>query len=86
VHPNTLRQQMKIGYLTDDAIKNSREIIPASAINNKAIPDGFSKYKTETYQSPAGNFTSHFYKNSNTGAIHYGDDYKVIFNRNSGSH
>ena len=74
----------KSGHLTSDAIKNSREIIPASAINNPAIPKGFSKYSTGTHQSPSGNFQAHFYKNSKTGEAFYGNDYKVIFNSKSG--
>ena len=74
----------KSGYLTDDAIKNSVEIIPASAIINSAIPKGFSKFRTETFQSPSGNFTAHFYKNTKTGEVFYGNDYKVVFNAKSG--
>ena len=74
----------KSGHLTDDAIKNSREIIPSSAINNPAIPKGFSKYSTGTHQSPSGNFQTHFYKNSKTGEVFYGNDYKAIFNSKSG--
>ena len=72
------------GGLTDDAIKNSREIIPSSSINNPAIPKGFSKYSTETFQSPSGNFQTHFYKNPKTGEVFYGRDYKAIFNSKSG--
>ncbi|AMX03719.1 hypothetical protein A3224_15010 [Microbulbifer thermotolerans] len=74
----------KSGHLTDDAVRNSREIIPASEINNPAIPKGFSKYSTETFQSPSGNFQTHFYKNPKTGEVFYGQDYKVIFNSKSG--
>ncbi|WP_228553566.1 hypothetical protein, partial [Pseudoalteromonas sp. PPB1] len=74
----------KSGKLTDGAIKGSREIIPASSINNPAIPKGFSKYSTETFQSPSGNFQTHFYKNSKTGEVFYSKDYKVIFNSKSG--
>ena len=72
------------GYLTDDAVRSSREIIPASEINNPAIPKGFSKYSTETFQSPSGNFQAHFYKNPKTGEVFYGRDYKVILNLKSG--
>lgn len=74
----------KSGALTDDAINNSREIIPASSINNSEIPKGFSKYSTGTFQSPAGNFQIHFYKNPKTGEVFYGKDYKAKFNSKSG--
>ena len=72
------------GKLTSEAVKNSREIIPASNINNSSIPDGFSKYSTETFQSPSGNFQAHFYKNNKTGETYYGNDYKTIFNSSLG--
>ncbi|MBE0367049.1 hypothetical protein PAUR_a0346 [Pseudoalteromonas aurantia 208] len=72
------------GSLTEGAIKNSSKIIDSSQINNTAIPKGFSKYTTETFQSPSGNFQTHFYKNDKTGEVFYGRDYKVIFNSKSG--
>jgi hypothetical protein len=31
--------------------------------------------KTETYQSPSGNFQVHFYQNEQTGELYYGLDY-----------
>jgi len=70
--------------LTDDVIKNSREIIDSSEINNPAMLKGFSKYSTDTFQSPSGKFQIHFYKNSKTGEVFYGKDYKAIFNSKSG--
>uniref|UniRef100_UPI003AF5BCA9 hypothetical protein n=1 Tax=Thiolapillus sp. TaxID=2017437 RepID=UPI003AF5BCA9 len=72
------------GKLTSEAIKNSREIISASRLNNPAIPKGFSKYSTETFESPSGKFQTHFYKNSNTGEVLYDLDYKAVFNAASG--
>lgn len=71
------------GKLTSEALKNSREIIPASKLNNPAIPKGYSKYSTETFQSPSGNFQTHFYRNSK-GDVLYDLDYKNVFNAASG--
>lgn len=67
------------GRLTQEVIENSRKIIDSSKIGNKAIPDGFSKYTTQSFQSPQGNFQAHFYKNDTTGEIFYGADYKIIY-------
>ncbi len=53
-------------------------------MGNPAIPEGFGKYTTSTYQSPAGNFQVHFYMNPTTGQVYYGLDYKAIFNNVSG--
>ncbi len=53
-------------------------------MGNPAIPEGFGKYMTSTYQSPAGNFQVHFYMNPTTGQVYYGLDYKAIFNNVSG--
>jgi hypothetical protein len=39
------------------------------------------KYSTQTFQSPAGPFQVHFYRNAVTGAVNYEYDYKVVFNR-----
>ncbi|GAB2195100.1 hypothetical protein MAH2_29960 [Sessilibacter sp. MAH2] len=72
------------GGLTEGTIKNSTKIIDSSQIKNSAIPKGYSKYTTETFQSPSGNFQTHFYKNDKTGEVFYGQDYKAIFNSKSG--
>jgi uncharacterized protein RhaS with RHS repeats len=72
------------GGLTQDAIKNSNMIFKPGELGNPNIPYGFGKYTTETFQSPAGNFQVHFYKNPNTGEVFYGSDYKAIFNNMSG--
>ena len=71
------------GTLTQDAINSAKPIpnLEAGKLNNPAIPPGFGKYATDTFQSPAGNFTIHFYKNPTTGEVFYGLDYKVIFNK-----
>jgi hypothetical protein len=71
------------GKLTNEAIQNSREIIPASRLNNSAIPKGYSKYSTETFQSPSGNFQTHFYRNADRDVL-YDLDYKNVFNAASG--
>ena len=49
--------------------------IPLS-LGNPAIPQGFSKFTTETFRSPAGPFQVHFHMNSTTGEVFYGLDYK----------
>jgi hypothetical protein len=66
--------------LTQEALANSTEIIPSSQLGNPNIPAGFSKFTTQTFQSPAGNFQAHFYMNPATGEAFYGLDYKAIFN------
>jgi len=53
-------------------------------LSNPAIPNGFGKYTTGTFQSPAGDFQVHFYKNPTTGEVIYGLDYKAVFNKMSG--
>ncbi len=68
------------GKLTNDAIKTSREIKTLLQLKNPAIPSGFSKFSTETFHSPAGNFKIHFYKNLRDGGIFYDLDYKTVFN------
>lgn len=72
------------GTLTPQALTNSREIIPSAQIGNPAVPSGFSKYSTQTYQSPSGDFQVHFYRNPSTGHPLYNPDYKTIFNRGLG--
>jgi len=67
------------GELSQGAIAGADEIIPAGELGNPAIPQGFSKFTTDTFASPAGNFQVHFYGNSATGEIFYGLDYKLIF-------
>ena len=66
--------------MTDEALAGSREIIPSSEIGNPNVPSGFSKFSTQTFQSPAGDFQTHFYMNPQTGEPFYGLDYKSIFN------
>jgi len=73
------------GQLTDAAIQNSRKIIDSSKIQNPNIPKGYSKYSTETAQSPSGNVQTHFYRNDKTGEAFYGQDYKTILNSMSGA-
>lgn len=74
------------GMLTQDAI-NSAKPVPGMGpgeLGNPAIPSGFGKYTTDSYQSPAGAFQVHFYMNPTTGQVYYGLDYKAIFNKMSG--
>ncbi|KKB60838.1 hypothetical protein WM40_26870, partial [Robbsia andropogonis] len=72
------------GTLTHEAIDSSTQIFPPGSMGNPAIPEGFGKYTTSTYQSPAGNFQVHYYMNPTTGQVYYGLDYKAIFNNMSG--
>ncbi len=74
------------GTLTQDAINGSKVVpgLEAGMLGNPAIPSGFGKYTTGTFQSPAGDFQMHFYKNPTTGEAFYGLDYKAIFNSMSG--
>ncbi|WP_239013233.1 putative T7SS-secreted protein [Streptomyces sioyaensis] len=82
------------GFLTDEAIKESRPIIAAEDMGNKHLvgengvgghfreqPGNFSdwsKYTTKRYTSPSGNFEVHFYRNRGTGQILL-YDYKAKF-------
>ena len=67
------------GGLSDEALAGAREIIPGSDLGNPAIPDGFSKFSTDTFPSPSGDFQTHFYMNPTTGELWYGADYKSLF-------
>jgi filamentous hemagglutinin len=74
------------GMLTNDAISSAKQVpgLGPGELSNPAIPPGFGKYTTDTFQSSAGNFQVHFYKNPNTGEVLYGLDYKAVFNNMSG--
>jgi hypothetical protein len=72
------------GTLTQDAIDNSSLIMSPNNLSNPAIPSGYGKYSTQTFQSPYGNFQTHFYMNADTGDVYYGLDYKSVFNSMSG--
>jgi hypothetical protein len=56
-----------LGTLTEEAISGARSIKSAAEIGNPAVPSGFAKYATETFDSLAGKFQVHFYKNPSTG-------------------
>jgi len=78
------------GWLTPEAIADSRRVIDGEKIGNPAVreamtSDGSSlsdwgKYTTKTHQSPYGDFQVHYYYNPETGRL-LNDDYKVIMNR-----
>ncbi len=68
------------GGLSQEAIAGADEIIPASSLGNPAIPSGFSKFTTQSFDSPSGPFQVHFYQNPTTGEIWTGLDYKTVFN------
>jgi hypothetical protein len=69
-----------IGQLSPGAISGARVIIPAGQLGNPNIPAGFSKMSTRTFQSPSGDFQTHFYQNTGTGVIDYSLDFKIKFN------
>src|SRR5207249_1611632 len=71
------------GTLTQSAIDSSTNIIDAADIKNPSVPSGYSKYTTESFQSPAGDFKVHFYMDNN-GNVFYGQDFKVIFDGEQG--
>ena len=68
------------GALSQSAINGSREIIEYARLGNPDIPSGFSKFSTDTFQSPSGPFQVHYYANPATGEIYYELDYKAVFN------
>jgi RHS repeat-associated protein len=78
------------GQLRGSVVSNSTEIIRGSQLNNPAVVaeltrDGsniadWGKYTTDTFNSPAGAFQVHFYRNRATGQVNYNVDYKVKFN------
>jgi RHS repeat-associated protein len=72
------------GELSQDAIQGSRQIIAPGQLGNPAVPQGFGKFSTQTFQSPSGPFQVHFYMNPSTEEIFYGLDYKAVFNGNQG--
>jgi filamentous hemagglutinin len=74
------------GKLNQNAINNAKPVpgLGPGELSNPAIPSGFGKYTTETFQSPSGNFQVHFYRNPTTGEVLYNLDYKAIFNSMSG--
>ncbi len=80
----------KNGGLHADVIAGSRPIMPGSALKNQGLiqrltADGsniadWAKMSTQSFKSPSGSFQVHFYKNLKTGAVHYADDFKAVFN------
>ncbi len=77
------------GGLQPSVINNSTPIVRGPQIGNQQVvkaltADGsniadWAKYTTQSFQSPSGPFQVHFYRNSVTGAVNYGYDYKVVF-------
>ena len=62
------------------AAADSRQIIAPGNLGNPAIPQGYGKYTTSSFQSPSGDFQVHFYMNPTTGDVFYGLDYKAVYN------
>ncbi|RFA24180.1 hypothetical protein CAI21_22540 [Alkalilimnicola ehrlichii] len=72
------------GQLAPHAVNDARLIIRPEELSNPAIPRGYGKYSTQTFQSPSGDFQVHFYKNPSTGDVLYELDYKAVLNKMSG--
>ena len=72
------------GGLSADAIAGSRQILGADELVNPAIPDGFAKYSTQLFDTPAGPGQVHFYMNPGTGEAYYGLDYRFLFQSSIG--
>jgi hypothetical protein len=80
------------GGLRAEVIAGSKVAIPGSQLNNPALvktltADGsniadWAKMTTQTFKSPSGPFQAHFYQNVKTGATHFADDFKAVFNHN----
>jgi hypothetical protein len=70
------------GTLTPDALAGADPIpnLGPGQLGNPAIPAGYGKYTTQTFQSPSGSYQVHFYENPTTGDVLYDTDYKVVFN------
>lgn len=68
------------GELSEAALQGSRQIFVPGTLGNPTIPQGFGKFSTGTFQSPAGPFQAHFYMNPTTREVFYGLDYKAVFN------
>ena len=78
------------GGLQPSVIQSSHEIISGSELGNPEVIKSLTsngsniadwgKYTTPSFESPSGPFQVHFYYNSVTGAVHYGIDYKAVFN------
>jgi RHS repeat-associated protein len=69
------------GFLTEETLAGSSEIIAPGEIGNANVPAGFSKYTTKSFPSPSGKFQVHFYMNKATRELFYGLDYKSVFNK-----
>lgn len=77
------------GYLKPEIISKSDVIIPGQDFSNpKLIQEltrsggdisDWGKYATKSIPSPSGSFQMHFYRNSMTGEVYYGRDYKAVF-------
>ncbi|WP_323004681.1 DUF637 domain-containing protein [Denitromonas sp.] len=80
------------GGLRAEVIAGSKVAIPGSQLNNPALvkaltTDGskitdWAKMTSQTFKSPSGPFQVHFYQNLKTGATHFADDFKAVFNHN----
>jgi hypothetical protein len=67
------------GELSPAALQGAKQIFSPGTLGNPAIPAGFGKFTTGTFQSPAGRFQVHFYMNPATREVFYGLDYKTVF-------
>jgi|CZKU01.1.fsa_nt_gi hypothetical protein len=72
------------GELSPQAIQGATRLFAPGELGNPAIPQGFGKFTTQTFQSPSGPFQVHFYMDASSGETFYGLDYKAIFNGEGG--
>ena len=72
------------GTLTPSAISRARLIITYDDIRNPAVPEGYAKYQTDSFNTPSGKMSVHFYMNEK-GSVYYDLDYKAVINRMSGA-
>jgi len=56
--------------------------LPPQEPHYPALAVSLNKMTTQTFKSPSGPFQVHFYQNLKTGALHYADDFKAVFNHN----
>mgnify|MGYP003493404877 FL=1 len=77
------------GELTSAAIQKSLLIKSGEELGNSLLRNeltkisgditDWGKYSTRSVSSPSGNFQMHFYRNTVTGDVYYGMDYKAVF-------
>jgi hypothetical protein len=72
------------GELSQQGIQGAKMAFAPGELTNPAIPQGFGKFATQTFNSPSGPFQVHFYMNPSTGETFFQLDFKVVFNGERG--